>query len=114
MQYKKCDRVRYPKKPDWGIAKCSPTVLTERYGFLHHAGEKTISLNFVQPEKLSGDAASSPFLDQLDLTAQPTKDAKGKAPCTNCGAPTQFGDIANPMRYRLGGVSPVSSTASNV
>jgi hypothetical protein len=107
MEYKKGDRVRHPKKPDWGIGQ----VLTDSTDgtvriFFTHAGEKTMSLDFVQPEKLSGDAALSPILDQLDLAAEPTKDAKGKVLCTNCGAPTQFGETANPTRYRLGWCEP--------
>lgn len=65
-----------------------------------------MSLDFVQPEKLSGDAASSPILDQLNLAAQPTRDAKGKVLCTNCGAPTQFGETANPKRHQLGWCEP--------
>ena len=106
MQFKKGDRVRHPKKPDWGIGQ----VLADSTGgavriFFTHAGEKTISLDVVQPEKLTGDAASSPILDRLDL-APPAKDAKGKVLCKNCGAPTQFGDTANPTRYRLGGCDP--------
>ena len=107
MQYKKGDRVKHPKKPDWGIGQ----VLADSTGgtvriFFTHAGDKTMSLDFVQPEKLSGDAASSPILDQLNLAAQPTRDAKGKVLCTNCGAPTQFGETANPKRYQLGWCEP--------
>ncbi len=107
MEYKKGDRVRHPKKPDWGIGQ----VLTDSTDgtvriFFTHAGEKTMSLDFVQPEKLSCDAALSPILDQLNLAAEPTKDAKGKVLCTNCGAPTQFGETANPTRYRLGWCEP--------
>lgn len=42
MQYKKGDRVRHPKKPDWGIGQ----VLADSTGgtvqiFFTHAGEKT-------------------------------------------------------------------------
>ena len=107
MDYRKGDRVRHPKKPDCGISK----VLTDSTDgtvriFCTHAGGKTMSLDFVQPERLSGDAASRLILDQLDLAAQPTKDAKGKVLCTNCAAPTQFGETANPTRYRLGWCEP--------
>mgnify|MGYP003788994971 CR=1 FL=1 len=60
MQYKKGDRVRHPKKPDWGIGQVLADSIdgTVRI-FFANAGEKTISLDFVQPEKVSGDAASS-------------------------------------------------------
>ena len=102
MQYKKGDRVKHPKKPDWGIGQ----VLVDSTDgsvqiFFTHAGEKTISLDFVRPEKLSSAAASSHILDRLDLIASSTKDAKRKVLCTNCGAPTQFGDRANPKRHGL-------------
>ncbi len=88
------------------MARCLPTVLATVRIFFTHAGEKTMSLDFVQPEKLSGDAASSPILDQLNLAAQPTRDAKGKVLCTNCGAPPQFGETANPKRHQLGWCEP--------
>jgi hypothetical protein len=107
MQYKKGDRVRHPKKPDWGIGQVLADSIdgTVRI-FFTHAGEKTISLDFVQPEELSGDAASSPVLDQLTRTETQSRDAKGKVLCANCGAPTQFGETANPTRYRLGWCDP--------
>jgi len=107
MQYKKGDRVRHPKKPDWGIGQvlADSTDGTVRI-FFTHVGEKTISLDFVQPEKLSGDAASSLVLDQLTRTETQPRDAKGKVLCANCGAPTQFGETANPTRYRLGWCDP--------
>lgn len=106
MQYKKGDRVSHPKKSDWGIGQ----VLVDSTDgsvqiFFTHAGEKTISLDFVRPEKLSGDTASSHILDQLVLMARPTKYAKGKVVCTNCGAPTPA-VRANPKRYGLGWCEP--------
>lgn len=65
-----------------------------------------MSLDFVHLEKLTGDAASSPILDQLELTVQRTKDSKGKFLCTNCGAPTQFGVTALSKRSELGWCEP--------
>ena len=107
MQYKKGDRVKHPKKPEWGIGQvlADSTDGTIRI-FFAQAGEKTLALDFVHPELLSSDVASSPILDRLDPIAQPAKDAKGKVLCANCGAPTQFGDTANPKRYRLGWCEP--------
>lgn len=109
MQYKKGDRVTHPKKPDWGIGQvlADSTDRTVRI-FFTHAGEKAISLDFVQPQRLSDDAASSPILDRLDLTTATTssKYAKGKVLCKNCGAPTKFGETANPTRDRLGWCEP--------
>ena len=107
MQYKKGDRVRHPKKPDWGIGQVLGDSIDSTVRiFFSNAGEKTISLDFVQPEKVSGDVASSPVLDQLGRTEAPLRDAKGKVLCKNCGAPTQFGETANPTRHRLGWCEP--------
>ena len=107
MDYRKGERVKHPRKPDWGVGQ----VLADSSGgsvkiFFMHAGEKAISLDFVQPVKLSGDEAASVILDSLDFSDADSKDLKGKVACANCGAPTQFGETANPTRYRLGWCDP--------
>lgn len=107
MQFKKGDRVRHPKKSDWGIGQ----VLADSSNgsvriFFTYAGEKTLSLDFIQLEKLLIDEASSLTLDRLDQVSQPIRSAKGKILCTNCGSPTQFGETANPKRYALGWCEP--------
>lgn len=107
MQYRKGDRVKHPKKSEWGIGQvlADSSSGTVRI-FFANAGEKSISLDFVQPEKLSGDEAASAILDQLDLVVNPAKDAMGKVLCTNCRAPTQFGVTANQKRLQLGWCEP--------
>lgn len=107
MEYRKGDRVRHPKRLEWGIGQ----VLADSSGgsvkiFFERAGEKAISLDFVQPVKLLGDDAGSAILDSLDFSDAGPKYSKGKVACKNCGAPTQFGDTANPTRFRLGWCEP--------
>ena len=107
MAYRKGDRVRHPKRLEWGVGQ----VLADSSGgpvkiFFERAGEKVISLDFVQPVKLVGDDAASAILDSLDFSDAGSKSSKGKVACKNCGAPTQFGDTANPTRFRLGWCEP--------
>jgi hypothetical protein len=107
MDYRKGERVKHPKKPDWGVGQ----VLADSSGgsvkiFFTHAGEKSISLEFVQPVKLAGGDAASVILDSLDFADADSRDSKGKVACANCGGPTQFGDTANPTRHRLGWCEP--------
>lgn len=68
MEYRKGDRVRHPTKDDWGVGE----VLADCNGetvkiFFVGAGEKTISLRYVQPIKVSGDEARHPVLDNLKI-----------------------------------------------
>ena len=107
MEYKKGERVRHPKKNEWGVGQ----VLADSSGgsvkiLFTHAGEKTIALDFVQPVRLSGGDAASVILDSLDFSDAGSRDSKGKVACKNCGAPTQFGDTANPTRFKLGWCEP--------
>lgn len=92
--------MRHTKKRDCGIGQVQTDSIdgTVRI-FLTHAGEKTIPLDFVQPEKLSGDAASSPVLDQPTRMETQSRDVKGEVLYANGGAPTQFGETANPALY---------------
>ena len=91
MKYKKGERVQHPMKPDWGIgevlADCANDVLSV---FFSHAGEKSISLSYVQPVKVYGDAAASVILDSLNFSHEPTT---AKSLCKNCGSPTIFSDM---------------------
>lgn len=107
MEYRKGDRVRHPKRLEWGVGQ----VLADSSGgsvkiFFERAGEKVISLDFVQPVKLVGVDAGSAILDSLHFSDVGSKDSKGKVACMNCGAPTQFGDRANPARFSLGWCEP--------
>ncbi|MGF6634823.1 DUF3553 domain-containing protein [Paraburkholderia sp. MM6662-R1] len=86
MQYKKGDRVQHPKKPEWGIGQVlSDSVAGTVRVFFANAGEKTISLDFVLPEKLSRDGASSAVLDAIGSTETPIGNAKGKVLCHGHG-----------------------------
>ncbi len=66
MDYKKGDRVRHPKKEDWGVGEVRAdstggfvTVVFE------NAGEKKISLEYVQFYKVFGKDAVCPVLDEI-------------------------------------------------
>lgn len=68
MKYKKGDRVRHPTKDDWGLGE----VLADDNGesvriFFVEDGEKTISLNLIQPIKVSGAEAVHSGLDNLKI-----------------------------------------------
>jgi len=69
MSYRKGDRVRHPSKGEWGLGE----VLEDGKGgnvriFFVGAGEKTISLRYVQPEKVSAQEAVHPVLDNLKIS----------------------------------------------
>jgi len=107
MSYKKGERVRHPKKLDWGVGQ----VLADSSNglvriFFTHAGEKSISLGVVQLLILSGDDAANVILDSLDFSDTDSKSSKVKIACKNCGASTQFGDNANSTRFELGWCEP--------
>jgi hypothetical protein len=107
MDYRKGERVRHPKKPDWGVGQ----VLADSSGgsvkiFFERAGERVIALDVVPPAKLVGGDGASAILDSLDFSDAGSKNSRGKVACKNCGAPTQFGETANPTRFRLGWCEP--------
>ena len=99
MKYKKGERVQHPVKLDWGVgevlADCADDVLNV---FFSHAGEKSISLSYVQPVKVYGDAAASVILDSLNFSDEPTT---AKSLCKNCGSPTIFSDMTEIGRMNL-------------
>ncbi len=69
MEYEKGDRVRHPSKKDWGLGE----VLEDSAGdnvriFFVGAGERKISLQYVQPKKISGQKAAHPVLDNLRIS----------------------------------------------
>lgn len=69
MEYKKGDRVKHPKIDDWGLGEVLEDSYTEAVKvFFVGAGEKTLSLKYVQPTKVSGDEASHPVLDNLKIS----------------------------------------------
>ena len=107
MVYTKGDRVKHPKKPEWGIGQVlANSISGEVRIYFANVGEKTISLDFVQPEKLLGDAAQSPILDSVGGNEAPSRNSKEKSVCANCGAPTRFTETANPVRSSLSWCDP--------
>ena len=69
MRHQKGDRVRHPRKPDWGMGE----VLDDSDGrevriFFENAGARTLSLAYVDLEDISGNDAQSAHLDNLKLS----------------------------------------------
>lgn len=69
MEYKKGERVRHPSQDEWGLGE----VLANSNGevvriFFVGAGEKTISLKYVRPTKVSLEESSHPILDNLRIS----------------------------------------------
>lgn len=69
MEYQKGDRVKHPTREEWGLGE----VLENSNGvsvrvFFVGAGEKTLSLKYVQPTKISEDEAAHPVLDNLKIS----------------------------------------------
>ena len=58
------DKVRHPRKPDWGIGKVMEITSDgiSRIFFIN-AGEKTILLNYVDFEKIDREGSEHPILD---------------------------------------------------
>ncbi len=105
MEYKKGERVKHPKKLEWGIGQ----VLADSKGdtvtiFFDRAGEKTIALAYVQPALVTGEDAVSVILDSIDFSENAS--SSGKAACENCGQPTQFDAMADSRRRGLGWCEP--------
>lgn len=69
MEYKKGDRVKHPTKDDWGIGEVleNSNTATVRVFFVG-TGEKTLSLQYVQPIKVEGIEAGSAVLDNLKIS----------------------------------------------
>jgi len=69
MDYMKGDRVKHPKKEGWGIGEVleNSNRATVRVFFVG-AGEKTLSLQYVQPIKVEGNEANNAVLDNLKIS----------------------------------------------
>ena len=68
MKYNKGDRVKHPKRDDWGLGE----VLADSDGgsvriFFVEAGEKTLSLDIIKPVLVAGSGAADPVLDNLKI-----------------------------------------------
>ena len=69
MEYKKGDRVKHPTKDDWGLGEVLADSNSESVRvFFVGSGEKTLSLKYVQPVKVSGEATAHPVLDNLKIS----------------------------------------------
>lgn len=80
MQYKKGERIRHPKREDWGIGEvCADSVGGFVTVFFENAGEKKISLEHVHFYKVSGKDAISPVLDEI-ISEETGKYQIGKIP----------------------------------
>jgi len=100
MTYKKGERVVHPMKSEWGIGEViSDGSSTEVTVFFERAGEKTIALSYVKLVKVFGREASSVILDRLEFSTN--SEASKGAVCSNCGAPTHFGQTATLDRLKL-------------
>lgn len=66
MEYKKGDRVKHPKKEEWGIgevrADSKGAFVTVTFA---NAGEKKLSLEHVRLDKVSGEDSKSRLLDEI-------------------------------------------------
>lgn len=113
MEYKKGDRVKHPKKVDWGIGQ----VIADSNGdtvtiFFESAGEKTLSLSYVQPIFVSEEAAQSVILDSIDFLGH--AESTAKKVCKNCGLPTQFDAMADSRRRSLEWCEPCFKQSKRV
>lgn len=69
MEYKKGDRVKHPIKEDWGIGEVLQDGNSESVRvFFVGCGEKTLSLQYVQPTKINREESNNPILDNLKLS----------------------------------------------
>jgi hypothetical protein len=66
MEYKKGERVRHPRKEDWGVGEVHADSAG---GFVRvvfaNAGEKKISLEHVHLDKVSGEDSINPILNEI-------------------------------------------------
>lgn len=69
MEYKKGDRIKHPTQDEWGLGEVLEGSNTESVrAFFVGAGEKVLSLKYVQPVKVTGDEAVHPLLDNLKIS----------------------------------------------
>ena len=69
MEYTKGDRVKHPAKENWGLGEVLENSNDEFVRvFFVGAGERTLSLKYVQPEKVEGNEANHPVLNNLKIS----------------------------------------------
>ena len=68
MGYKKGERVRHPTKEDWGLGEILEDSRGDRVRiFFVGVGEKTLSLQHIEPVRVVGDESHHPVLDNLRI-----------------------------------------------
>ena len=71
MQFKKGDRVKHPRKPEWGVGKVLEDSTNEKVRvFFTGLGETNLSLKHVSLIQVSGKEANHPSLDNLKETTR--------------------------------------------
>lgn len=100
MKYRKGERVRHPKKPDWGIGEVLRDSVDDSVKiYFSEVGEKTISLQYILPERVAGAEALNEILEALSISGGTSS---GPSTCGNCGQPTTFSVMAVVGRASLG------------
>ena len=112
MEYKKGDRVKHPTMQHWGIGE----VLADSMGdivkiFFVGAGEKRISLKYVMPEKIMGEEAVHPVLEQQALFVNLFIHFTN--PCDDFVTPLILKEIFEPCNYLLNPLR-ISSLSSGI
>lgn len=108
MLFKVGDRVKHPKKPDWGLGEVKASGGGFVTVYFVDAGEKTLSLNYAALQLVTGQDAASPQLDQMRQepnASQPKKYRIGRVPRTTAGQNTQTWGI---LEQHLASVSSAS------
>ncbi len=66
MEYKKGERVRHPTMISWGLGEVlADSNSNDVKKFFVGAGERTIALQYVQPQKVSVEDSAHPVLDNV-------------------------------------------------
>lgn len=107
MEYVKGERVRHPKKPEWGLGEVVEDSTEKSVTvFFEHEGEKKLATQYVKLVKVAGGEAVSSILDGRMFRVSPDASETGKPTCGNCGDPTTFAENADRERVRLGWCEP--------
>ena len=97
MNYRKDDRVLHPRRSDWGLGQVVANSAAGQVRiFFSNTGLKTISLDVVEPLKVTGPEAKSIILDRLF-------DAEGKQlTCGKCDGEANYDGDPDLQRVHLG------------
>jgi len=71
MNYSKGERIKHPRKEDWGLGELLKDSHDEKiWVFFTEVGEKILSLKHMTPTRIDGNKAESVVLDNLVTSAQ--------------------------------------------